>query len=240
MEDEVYNGIDDYLRYVRRWVRRYDTPLTANSIKEYGSAVWNKWLAHRYGRAIIRRAWARAINAKPGGSRSPPTTRRSKRRAARTSAAISPASPATWPSGAPTRSSRRVTPIRTSPARAACRSTDASSTAGSTTPRSSSCGSMPAAGARSGQHRRPARDRRRPGARWPQRQRAPWACRLELRFKQGGGALTVRLSRPGRFNRLTAVLVNADTDAAGFSPRRLDWAYLTEACRSASRRGRIR
>ncbi len=67
MEDQVYNGIDDYLRYVRRWVKRYDTPLTANSIKEYGSAVWNKWLARRYGRSIVRRAWARAVHTKPGG-----------------------------------------------------------------------------------------------------------------------------------------------------------------------------
>ena len=27
MEDQVYNGINDYLRYVRRWVNLYDTPL---------------------------------------------------------------------------------------------------------------------------------------------------------------------------------------------------------------------
>ncbi len=67
MEDQVYNGINDYLRYVRRWVRLYETPLTANSIKEYGSAVWNQWLARRYGPEIIRKAWAGAIDAKPGG-----------------------------------------------------------------------------------------------------------------------------------------------------------------------------
>ena len=67
MEDQVYNGINDYLRYVRRWVQRYDTPLTTSSIKEYGSAVWNQWLARRYGRAIVRQAWARAIHVRPGG-----------------------------------------------------------------------------------------------------------------------------------------------------------------------------
>ena len=48
MEDQVYNGINDYLRYVRRWVHLWETPLTTNSIKEYGSAVWNQWLARRY------------------------------------------------------------------------------------------------------------------------------------------------------------------------------------------------
>ena len=74
MEDQVYNGINDYLRYVRRWVKLYDTPLTANSIKEYGSAVWNEWLAHHYGRAIIRDAWARRDRTpSPAASRSPPT-----------------------------------------------------------------------------------------------------------------------------------------------------------------------
>ena len=97
MEDQVYDGIDDYLRYVRRWVKRYDTPLTANSIKEYGSAVWNKWLARRYGREVVRSAWSRAVHTKPGGSRSPPTTRRSRPPAARTSAATSPASPRDLP-----------------------------------------------------------------------------------------------------------------------------------------------
>jgi hypothetical protein len=39
----------------------------------------------------------------------------------------------------------------------------------------------------------------------------------------------VRLDRPGRFARLTAVLVNADTSTSGFSPRRLDWFYLTDS-----------
>ena len=66
MEDQVYNGIDDYLRYVRRWVKRWDTPLTTSSIKEYGSAVWNQWLARRYGGSIVRQAWARAIHVQPG------------------------------------------------------------------------------------------------------------------------------------------------------------------------------
>ena len=65
MEDQVYNGINDYLRYVRRWVKRWETPLTTSSIKEYGSAVWNEWLAHRYGLAIVRKAWAGAIHTRP-------------------------------------------------------------------------------------------------------------------------------------------------------------------------------
>jgi SH3-like domain-containing protein len=38
----------------------------------------------------------------------------------------------------------------------------------------------------------------------------------------------VRLSHPGRFKRITAVVVNADARAKGFSARRLDWLYLTD------------
>jgi hypothetical protein len=49
-----------------------------------------------------------------------------------------------------------------------------------------------------------------------------------LRFRPHGGAMTVRLGRPGRFRRITAVLINADTRVEGFSARRLDWNYLTD------------
>jgi hypothetical protein len=39
----------------------------------------------------------------------------------------------------------------------------------------------------------------------------------------------VRLRVPHRFERITAVLTNADSAAGGFSVRRLDWRYLTDA-----------
>jgi hypothetical protein len=38
----------------------------------------------------------------------------------------------------------------------------------------------------------------------------------------------VRLPDPHRFSRITAVVINADAAADGFSARRLDWRYLTE------------
>ena len=66
MEDQVYNGVNDYLRYVRRWARLYDTPITETAIREYGSAVWNHWLTRRYGRSIVRKAWAWSIHVRPG------------------------------------------------------------------------------------------------------------------------------------------------------------------------------
>ncbi|MDX6634052.1 MAG: hypothetical protein QOF06_255, partial [Solirubrobacterales bacterium] len=47
-------------------------------------------------------------------------------------------------------------------------------------------------------------------------------------FRQSGGKLVARLPDPGRFSRITAVVVNADARANGFSARRLDWRYLTD------------
>jgi hypothetical protein len=67
MEDHVYPDINDYLRYIRRWVVRSKLPLTTNDIKIYGSAVWNHWLAGRFGDAIVRTAWERAAAIRPAG-----------------------------------------------------------------------------------------------------------------------------------------------------------------------------
>ena len=38
----------------------------------------------------------------------------------------------------------------------------------------------------------------------------------------------MRLADPGRFDRITAVVVNADARADGYSARLLDWRYLTD------------
>jgi hypothetical protein len=49
-----------------------------------------------------------------------------------------------------------------------------------------------------------------------------------LDYSRGGGKLAVRLGDPHRYSRITAVLINADASADGFSARRLDWRYLTD------------
>ena len=230
MEDEVYNGINDYLRYVRRWVKRYDTPLTANSIKEYGSAVWNKWLAHRYGRAIVRNAWARAVHTKPGGFS-----------VAAYNSAIEAAGGSDF-SRDFARFARDLPEWRT----------DSVFPEGDSYPDVSRQGSLPLDGRvldRSLNHTTFQLLRVHAGggravvvnAVAPRGIAAGLALVgrtgserhghvvSALSFKQNGGPMTVRLARPGRFKRLTAVLVNADTSASGFSARRLDWAYLTDS-----------
>jgi hypothetical protein len=229
MEDQVYNPVDDYLRYVRRWVKRWDTPLTTNSIKEYGSAVWNQWLARRYGRGVVRQAWARAIHVHPGGFSV--NAYESAIRAdggsdlghdfAHFAAAV-----AEWRTGEGFRESGLYPDM----------------------PRQ---GRLPLDGrplTRALNHttfallRVRARGGRAVAVRVTAPQGTPTGLALvgrlgserrghtvtRLDYSRGGGRLSVRLRRPGRYSRITAVVVNAGARAAGFSARRLDWRYLTD------------
>jgi Big-like domain-containing protein len=74
MEDQVYDSLDDYLRYLDDWAALTGIPMTrfntaspddASNIKVYGSIVWNSWLASRYGPAVIRDAWERSLATNP-------------------------------------------------------------------------------------------------------------------------------------------------------------------------------
>jgi hypothetical protein len=229
MEDQVYNGIDDYLRYVRRWVRLWDTPLTTSSIKEYGSATWNQWLARRYGPEIIRKAWAGAIDARPGGF-----SVGSYQRALRSSGpsdfnrdfARFAAAEAEWRTGHGFRESYlypdaprqgrlpldgvvqtrllnhttfQMLRVRPRHGRAVV--------VHLTAPRGTAAGVALVGRIGSERHGRPV---------------------TRLAYGHAGGELTVRLRRPGRFQRITAVVVNADAHVAGFNVGALDWSYLTD------------
>jgi hypothetical protein len=229
MEDQVYDGIDDYLRYVRRWVKLWETPLTASSIKEYGSAVWNQWLARRYGTALIRKAWAGSIDAKPGGfsvasyERAISAAGRSdfSRDFTRFAAAVPE-----WQTGEGFRESRLFPDarrqghlplngrpltrfldhttfqlLRVPPARARMLVVRLTAPLGTT------AGLALVGRTGSERHGRTV---------------------SLIGFSAAGGRLTVRLSRPGRFERITAVAVNADARSRGFNARRLDWLYLTD------------
>jgi hypothetical protein len=230
MEDQVYPAIDDYLRYVRRWVQLFNRPLTASSVREYGSAVWNEWLAHRYGPQIVREAWRRAIHTRPAGFAA----------GAYDSAIRAAGGPGIAPDFA--RFARDVAEWRTGRVfREGPQYEDV--------PRQ---GSLPSDG-------RPLRARlnhatfrllgvhARRGRAVIVRAAAPHGVAAglalvgrigdgrrgrvvsKLSFRREGGAMAVRLARPRRFERITAVLVNADTRVSGFNARRLDWNYLTES-----------
>jgi Family of unknown function (DUF6055) len=229
MEDQVYNGINDYLRYVRRWVRLYRTPLTANSIREYGGTVWNEWLVRRYGRDILRSAWSRALRTRPGGFS-----------VASYNSAIHAAGNSDFNLDF-ARFARDVAEWHA----------DGDFREGTRYPDMPREGSLPSDGRpllRSLNHATFQLLRVHPGGGRAVVARAiapPGVAAglalvgrtgserfghvvSRLRFRQHGGELIVRLAHPARFQRITAVLINADTRAQGFSARRLDWNYLTD------------
>lgn len=229
MEDQVYNDINDYLRYVRRWVHLYETPLTTSSIKMYGSAVWNQWLARRYGATIVRKAWAGAIDAKPGGF-SVAAYERAIRAAGPSTFSRDfthfAAAVAEWRTGRGFRESRlypdmprqghlplsgqRLTRLLNHTTFELLRvraPRGRTVVVHLTAPRGIATG-LALVGRIGSERSGRAIDR--------------------IDYRRGGGAMTVRLPDPGRFQRITAVVVNADGRAHGFSARHLDWRYLTD------------
>jgi Family of unknown function (DUF6055) len=229
MEDRVYPHIDDYLRYVRRWVKRWDTPLTTNSIKEYGSAVWNQWLERHYGDSIIRRAWARAIHVRPGGFSV--NAYESAIRAighsdlphdfARFAAALPE-----WRTGEVFREGRRFPDLP----RQGRLPLDGEPLTRLTNHTTYELLRVRAQGGR-GVAVKALAPRGIAGGlalvgRIGSERRGRTVTRFD--FSLGGGKLAVHLGDTGRFSRVTAVVVNADAAANGFSARRLDWRYLTD------------
>jgi hypothetical protein len=229
MEDQVYNGIDDYLRYVRHWVHLWSTPLTANSLKEYGSAVWNEWLAHHYGRSIVRKAWAAAAQASPDGFAVAAYER-----------AIRAAGPSTF--------GRDFTRFATDVAEWRTGIGFRESYLYPDMPRQGALHLGAAPVTRHLDHttftllRVPAESGRAVTVHVTAPEGVAAGLALVGRigtetrgrtvkavaYSEAGGQLTARLSEPSRFQRITAVLVNADTTALGYSAHRLDWRYLTE------------
>ncbi|HEY1854300.1 MAG TPA: MXAN_6640 family putative metalloprotease [Solirubrobacterales bacterium] len=229
MEDQVYNDLNDYLRYERRWVKLYATPLTASSIKEYGSAVWNEWLAKHYGRAIIRKAWAGAIHARPAGfsvaayerairAAGPSTFGRDFSRFA--------AAVAEWHTNEGFRESylypevprRGALPLDGAPRTRLLNHTTfellrvraprgRAVVVQMAAPEGNAAGLALVGRVGGERHGRTV---------------------TRLDYSERGGVLTARLADPGRYARITAVAVNADAEADGYSARRLDWRYLTD------------
>lgn len=229
MEDQVYPHIDDYLRYVRRWVKRWDTPLTTSSIKEYGSAVWNMWLEHRYGDSIVRQAWARAIHVRPGGFSV----------SAYESAihAIGPsdfsrdfahfaAAVAEWRTSQVFREGGLYPDVP----RQGRLLLDGQPLTRSLNHTTFALLRVRADGGRGVAVRAVAPRGIDAGLALVGRVGSERHGHTITRFdySRGGGKLYVRIGDPGRFSRITAVVVNADAAANGFSARHLDWRYLTD------------
>jgi hypothetical protein len=63
-EEKVFPDDDDYHGYMGTWADNPSTPITsAAGMKMYGSAIWNHWLEQRYGAETVRRAWEQSVNS---------------------------------------------------------------------------------------------------------------------------------------------------------------------------------
>jgi hypothetical protein len=224
MEDQVYGSVNDYVRYLKRWNRRTKIPITQDSIKIYGSAVWNHWLSHRYGQSIVRSAWEKALSVHPDafsiGSYE---------------AAIRAAGPSDFTLDF-ARFARDLAEWRT----------DTAFPEGDLYPDVQRQGSLPTNGAE--------RHRILDHTTYRMLQVKPTAAKAlrinaferpgvagaiavvgrigsqtggtvvsDLALQRRGGFMTVRLSHPERFDRITVVLVNADAKINGFG--KADWHY---------------
>ena len=73
MEDRVYTDVNDYRQYITPWAQMTTVPLTYFSydgndplnVKVYGDAVWNRWIESHYGPDVIRDAWGLSLTATP-------------------------------------------------------------------------------------------------------------------------------------------------------------------------------
>jgi hypothetical protein len=72
MEDRVYTDVNDYLQYLTPWATMTSIPLTYYAsgddplnVKVYGDGVWNRWLESHFGQETIRDAWAASRSTTP-------------------------------------------------------------------------------------------------------------------------------------------------------------------------------
>jgi hypothetical protein len=229
MEDQVYGEVNDYVHYLGRWVKQYDVPLTANTIKEYGSAVWNDWLTNRYGPEFVRQAWESAIEITPGGFAVDVYE-----------AAIKAdghsdfghdftnfaADVAEWRTGKGFKESATYPDM---PRRgmldlggaSLTRSLDHTTFQLIEVPTRGGGGVTVEVNAPAGVASGLALVGRVGGE-------LQGTTTSVVDYSGSGGRLRVELDDPGRFKRLTAVVVNADTKSDYFSGQKLDWNYLAE------------
>ncbi|HEX8741718.1 MAG TPA: Ig-like domain-containing protein [Thermoleophilaceae bacterium] len=240
MEDKVYDDINDYVSYLPAWVQLTQVPLTAFNpgdmtdplnVKVYGDAVWNRWLDERYGADTIRAAWERSLDTRP------PSFAPEAYEAALVARGTSffdafvrfAADTAEWRSstgvfeeGTGWPDVQRATRTSLAPGgRGVSGRLDHTSFAlVNVTPtddqRIKLIGSLP-------------RDTRGALA-LVGREGDPETGVPVVVMKQlpRGGQLSVEMANPGRFQRLTAVLVNGDARQAGFSQFLGDWEFAKD------------
>ena len=73
MEDKVFDDLNDWVNFLGAWSKLTLTPLTqfnsqdsndADNLKVYGDTVFSRWIDERFGSDMIRRAWELSVDAK--------------------------------------------------------------------------------------------------------------------------------------------------------------------------------
>ena len=238
-EDRVYDSVNDYIAYLGPWSRMTRVPLTSFdelddtdplNTKAYGDAAFPRWVESHYGPGAIRSAWERASGTIPEdlgvaaydaalSSRGSSFFDAFVRFAADTAewrssgGSFADRDGALWPDV------RRAVARSLAPGRGsigghldhtAYSLTDVTPTADA---RIKLVGALPrgTAGALA-----------LVGRVGPDTNGRVTVALTKLRH---GGAGSVTLAKPGRFTRITAVVVNADAEPGRFSPSLAQWTY---------------
>jgi hypothetical protein len=231
VEEQVYDEVNDYRQYVGAWAQRSLEPLTLpDNAKIYGTAVWQHWLSDRLGQDAVRRAWEVSLSE---GEFGPAAQQR----------AISDAGGGDW----------RSQFVDFAVATAEWDAADAGVHEGNAFPamaRISGNGgtlTLPTDGTavsgaldHTGYALFDVAPSTAPALQLTGSLPAGTAGGLALVGRQGdtmtkvlgalpnGGQGTVTLPDPGRFTRITAVIVNADTSITGYDEHSNDWQFTKD------------
>lgn len=250
MEEKVFPDIDDYLNYLPRFARAPGAPITdfngGGGLKVYGSAVWNHWLENgdgRYGPGVVRRAWEVSPITSPAdfaaGAYSRAISDSGGAGLARDFVRFAAAT-AEWRTGVggfpdataypDMRRQRALHPLRR---RGRAFRLDHTGYRLLRVVRLGAPRIRLAVRAQRGVRSGIALVARRGGA-------VDGEVVSKVRFLPRGGRVSVALRRPRSYQRITAIVVNADPRAGGFSPRRGEWRYRKDGQRFRARLRLIR
>ncbi|HKP88953.1 MAG TPA: Ig-like domain-containing protein [Thermoleophilaceae bacterium] len=239
-EDKVYDEVNDYVSYLKSWSDMTQVPLTTFNaldfsdpvnLKVYGDAVWARWLEAHFGEDVVRAAWEHSLDTSPPSfapaafdmalqERGSSFFRAFTRFAADTAEWRSTAGPfeegPKWPDV------HRSTKKTLTPGTGASGQLDHTAFAlhnvsAPGSKRIKLVGKLPRGTA---------------GAFALVGRTGPvttGAVEVHLKRLPDGGRARVEVERPGRFTRLTAVLINADVAHDGFRPELGDWAFRADS-----------
>jgi hypothetical protein len=244
-EQKVFPQIDDFVNYVRAFAQFPGAPLTSTfppdrrkSLKIYGSAVFNHWLdsgGGAYGDDLIRRAWELSDQTRPRDYSLAAYDRAIQAAGGRSFSrefASFAAATAEWRTGLGNFPDHAEYPD-VKRKRSLRRSTHDDFSLQHTAYRLFQITPGPANSKL--RLRLHAEHGVRAAVGLVGRDGGPLDGRVtrKLRFLDQGGSATVSLSHPGRFERITAVVVNADGRVRGF--RAGDWVYSKDGAQFRTR-----